>query len=391
MTRYAERSQQKRGQLAVAIRWFPVLLLCFWFAGATVYAQIALPSSGDIGTVAGDGNPGYSGDGAAATSAELYYPKGVAVDSSGNVYIADRYNHVVRKVTASTGYISTVAGNGTAGYSGDGGPATSAELITPRAVAVDGSGNIYIADDNSNVVRKVTASTGYISTVAGTGAYGYYGDGGPATSAKLYIPLYLAVDSSGNIYITDEYNYVIREVVASTGYIYTVAGGGSVCMGAADYWGDGCLATNAELAEPGGLAIDTYGNLYIADEGLNTVRVVSASTGTISPVAGTTNTFGFSGDGGAATSAELCDPSDVKLDASGNLYIADSCNQRIRKVAASTGYISTIAGNGTDGYTGDGGAATSAELNGPEYLAVDSSSNYYFTDTSDFVIRAVSH
>jgi hypothetical protein len=256
--------------------WLFELLLGWYIGGTTLaHGQIELPSSGDIDTVVGDGNPGYSGDGGAATSAELYYPQGVTVDSSGNIYIADRYNSAVRKVTASTGYISTVAGNGTWGYSGDGGLATSAELGSPRAVAVDSSGNIYIADDNYYVVRKVTASTGYISTIAGTGVSGYYGDGGPATSAKLYTPLYLALDSSGNLYMTDEYNYVIREVVASTGYIYTVAGGGSPCVGKTDPYGDGCLATDASLSQPEGIAADGSGNLYIADTGLQAIRMVS--------------------------------------------------------------------------------------------------------------------
>jgi len=212
-------------------------LLCCFLAGAavTAYAQIALPSSGDIGIVAGDGNAGYYGDGGAATSAYLYYPQGIAVDASGNLYIADTSNYVIRKVTASTGNISTIAGNGTSGYTGDGGAATSAELGTPRGLALDSSGNIYIGDTYYNVVRKVTISTGYISTVAGNGSTGYSGDGGLATSAKLDNPSYLAVDASGNLFISDVFNYVIREV--SAGYISTVAGGGSPCMGKTDFFG----------------------------------------------------------------------------------------------------------------------------------------------------------
>ena len=393
MTSNMEREHKQSSQRATPTSHFLTVLFCCCLAGGAVvaHAQIVLPSSGDIDTVAGSGNPGYSGDGGAATSARLYYPHGVAVDSSGNIYIADSSSYVIRKVTASTGNISTVAGNGTAGYSGDGGAATSAEMGTPRGLAVDASGNIYIGDTYNNVVRKVTASTGYISTVAGNGSSGYSGDGGPATSATLDNPSYLAVDSSGNLYITDVYNYVVREVLASTGYINTVVGGGTPCMSKVDSGGDGCSATDAVLAQPDGLAIDSAGNLYIADNAYQVIRVVSASTGVISVAVGTFVSSGFSGDGGPAGSAELNSPFDVKVDGSGNLYVADTGNQRIRKVTASTGYISTVGGNGTGGYTGDGGAATSAELNSPEFLAVDSSQNIYLTDTNNFVIRAIGH
>jgi len=234
---YIKHQLEKISQRKTTTSHILTCLLCCFLAGAavTAYAQIALPSSGDIGIVAGDGNAGYYGDGGAATSAYLYYPQGIAVDASGNLYIADTSNYVIRKVTASTGNISTIAGNGTSGYTGDGGAATSAELGTPRGLALDSSGNIYIGDTYYNVVRKVTISTGYISTVAGNGSTGYSGDGGLATSAKLDNPSYLAVDASGNLFISDVFNYVIREV--SAGYISTVAGGGSPCMGKTDFFG----------------------------------------------------------------------------------------------------------------------------------------------------------
>lgn len=362
-------------------------LLYFVAPPLPAFAQIALPSSGDIDTVVGDGNPTFAGDSGPATSASIRLPEGVTTDSSGNVYIADTGNNRIRKVTASTGYISTVAGNGTSGYTGDGAAATSAELNSPRGVAVDGAGNIYIADTGNSVVRKVTASTGYISTVAGNGTAGATGDGGPATSAELQTPIYLALDGSGNLFITDRANNRVRKVDASTSYINTVAGGGSGCNGFAPPY-DGCLATTAYLYSPLGIAADGSGNLYIADAGLCEIREVSVSTGVISAVAGNPS-CGFFGDGAAATSAEMNGEFDVVLDGSGNMYITDNGNYRIRKVTASTGYISTIAGSGVQGYTGDGGAATSAELYDPEVLAVDSSGYVYLVDHANSVIRAV--
>jgi sugar lactone lactonase YvrE len=363
---------------------------CVTFATGRASAQIALPSSGDIDTVAGDGSPTYSGDGGAATSATIRFPEGVAVDTHGNVYIADSGNNRIRMVAASTGDISTVAGNGTGGYAGDGGAATSAELNFPEGVAVDSSGNIYIADTFNFCIRMVSASTGDISTVAGNGTDGFSGDGGAATSAELEVPIFLAVDGAGNIYVTDRPSTRVRVVTASNGVISTIAGdgGSGVCGGAADRLGDGCAATDAELDSPQGIAVDTSGNLYIADAGYCEIRKVTASTGVISGVAGNT-TCGFSGDGGPAGSAEMDGPIGVVVDASGNIYIADNGSNRIREVTVSNGYISTVAGNGSGSYSGDGGAATSAGLNNPESIAVDSSGNIYLVDESDCIIRAV--
>jgi sugar lactone lactonase YvrE len=347
------------------------------------FAQ-TLPS-GIINTVAGDGIRGYSGDGGAATSAEVNIPYGLAVDSAGNIYIADLENNRIRKVTASTGIISTVAGNGTAGYSGDGGAATSAEINFPYGVAVDSAGNIYIADFGNQRIRKVTASTGIISTVAGDGIVGYSGDGGPATSAELDSPTGVAVDGAGNIYIADLGNYRIRKVTVSTGKISTVAGDGIQ-----GYSGDGGPATSAELYYATGVAVDTAGNIYISDVVNVRIRKVTAATGIINTVAGD-GAGGFSGDGGPATSAELSSPWGVAVDTAGNIYISDVSNQRIRKVTASTGIINTVAGDGTVGYSGDGGAATSAELNYPYGVAVDSAGNIYIADTVNNRIRAVGH
>ena len=308
-----------------------------------VSGQVALVPA--INTVAGNGTLGYSGDGGPAISAELRYPFGVAVDSAGNLYIADTDNQRIRMVAASTGVISTVAGNGTGagtgsgGFSGDGGPATSAELYGPFGVAVDSAGNLYIADDGSQRIRKVTATTGIISTVAGDGTAGFSGDGGPATSAELYNPNGVAVDAAGNLYIADYSNQRIRKVSASTGIISTVAGDGI-----GGYSGDGGPATSAELNDPSGVAVDSAGNLYIADYGNNVIRDVAASTGIISTVAGD-GTAGYSGDGGPATSAELSGPTDVALDGAGNVYIADYENGRIRKVSTNAILPATAVGS----------------------------------------------
>jgi sugar lactone lactonase YvrE len=389
---HAKAVNIERTRRETATSWLFTLLFCCCLAAAAgkANAQIALPSAGDIGTVAGNGSPTYAGDGGAATSASIRFPEGVATDSNGNVYIADSGNNRIRKVTASSGDISTVAGDGTAGFSGDGAAATSAELNFPEGVAVDSSGNIYIADTDNFRIRMVSASTGYISTLAGDGTGGYMGDGGAATSAEIDAPVFLAVDSHGNVYITDTSNTRVRMVTVSTGDISTVAGDGftGVCVGATDRLGDGCAATDAELDSPEGIALDASNNLYIADSGYCEIREVNALTGVITGVAGDT-TCGFSGDGGAATSAEIYGPFGVAVDSSGNIYIADNGNNRIREVVKSTGDISTVAGNGTDAYSGDGGAATSAELSNIESLAVDSSDNVYLVDYSDYRIRAV--
>jgi sugar lactone lactonase YvrE len=339
-----------------------------------------------ISTVAGTGPGYYGGDGGAATSAELNDPFGVTLDGASNLYIADTYNNVIRKVEVSTGIISTVAGNGyragsgSGGYSGDGGAATSAELNSPRGVTLDGASNLYIADTGNQRIRKVDALTGTISTVAGNGTAGYSGDGGAATSAELYVPAGIMLDGAGNLYFAA--GSEIRKVDASTGTISTVAGNGTE-----GYSGDGGLATRAELYNSESVTLDGTGNLYIADATDCVIREVDASSGIIRTVAGN-GTCGFSGDGRAATSAELFEPWGVTLDSAGNLYIADYINQRIRKVDASTGIISTVGGNGNQGYDGDGGAATSAAVVDPTSITFDSTGNLYIAAGSK--IRKVS-
>ncbi len=369
-------------RLALLLAVFSLLALPVAHAQASVSGNVTLAPI--INTLAGDGTAGYGGDGSSATSAELNNPADTAVDNAGNIYIADAFNDAVRKVTAATGIITTVAGTGTAGYNGDGILATSAELDFPTGVAVDNAGNLYIADENNQRIRKVTVSTGDISTVAGNGTAGYNGDGILATSAELSAPRGVAVDNAGNLYIADENNQRIRKVTVSTGDISTVAGDGTT-----GYNGDGILATSAELNDPQGVAVDSASNLYIADSNNSRIRKVTVSTGDISTIAGD-GTFGYGGDGGSATSAELSTPTGVVVDNAGNLYIADENNQRIRKVTASTGDISTVVGDGSNGYIGNGGLATNAELDNPEGVAVDGSDNLYIADTFNQRIRKAS-
>lgn len=330
-----------------------------------------------ISTVAGDGTSDSGGDGGAATSAQIFHPAGVEVDESENLFIADLLGNKIRKVT-SGGIISTVAGTGASGSGGDGGAATSAQLTSPHGTTHDASGNFYIADATNNKVRKVDA-TGKISTVAGTGTAGSSGDGGSATAAQINDPRSVAVDSSGNLFIAEFSGHRVRKVDGS-GNISTVAG-----TGTAGYSGDGGAATAAQLNQPRGVSIDSSGNLLIADSGNHAIRKVGA-TGTISTIAGT-GTAGFSGDGGTATSAQLQNPRSVIDDGLGNLFIADTSNHRVRMI--DDGIISTIAGTGTEGFSGDGGASTSAQLAAPVGVAADGEGNLYIADFSNNRVRKV--
>ena len=373
-------SPQREPLMSATLRIAFSLMVLLLATGLPAAAQMQLVPG--VTTAAGNGTAGYTGDGGLATSAELDQTEGVATDTAGNLYIADWTNNVIRKVTVATGVITTVAGNGTAGYSGDGGAATSAELKGPTGVAIDSAGDIYIADQANNRVREVAAATGMITTVAGNGTAGYSGDNGAATSAEMYSPTDLTFDSAGNLYISDDANNRIRKVTLTTGVITTVAGDGT-----GGYAGDGAAATSAELDNPAGLAFDSAGNLYIADVTNNRIRKVAATTGVITTFAGN-GTAGFSGDGGAATSAEFNTPARITFDRAGNLYIADQTNNRVREVTA--GIITTIAGNGTAGYSGDGGPATNAEFDAPIGIAVDNQGSFYVSDFHNNVIRKLS-
>lgn len=347
-------------------------------AGIAALALAAHAQTYTISTVAGNGSAGFAGDAGPAAAAQLAQPGGMAIDKSGNVYIADTNNSRIRKI-ATDGTISTAAGAGGAGYGGDGGAATSALISNPAAVAADGSGNLYIADTGNHLIRKVTGTT--MSTIAGNvnDISGFGGDNGPATSALLNQPTGVAVDASGNVYLSDAVNNRVRKVTAATGIITTYAGDGTTGSG-----GDGGRAVVAHLNTPRGLAVDAAGNLYIADAGNHRIRMVNTA-GIISTLAGT-GTAGFSGDLGVAAKAQLNSPRDVAVDAAGNVYIADYSNSRIR-IVNTAGVISTIAGNGRFAYTGDGGAATGAALQFPAGVEVDASGKVYVADTGNSAIR----
>ena len=386
------------------------------------------PTGSKVTTFAGTGICGYNGDNISATTAMLCFPTGLAFDTSGNLYVADGGNMRVRKISTS-GKITTVAGTGANGYSGDGGPATSAELSNPWTIVFDSTGNLYFSEITNNIVRKVNTS-GTISTYAGTPQVaGFSGDGGPATSAEMNEPRGIGFDSSGNLYIADSNNRRVR-IVSASGTINTFVG-----TGKAGCAGDGGPALSAAIGNPRGITVNS-GYLYVAAFGCDRVRYVNLSSNIINTLAGssigydgdnnpplstrfnrpnatlfdasgnalfadtlngrvrklagtvvTTFAGGYIGDGQNATSAALVSPQGMTFDKSGNLYIADRGGNRVRKV--SSGKISTVAGDSINGYTGDGGPATSAELNLPQGVAVDSSGNVFIADTANNFIREV--
>jgi hypothetical protein len=332
-------------------------------------------------TLAGKGGTGaYSGDGYTALNAFFNGPDAVALDKAGNVYIVDFYNNRVRKVFKSTGQVVNFAGTGIGGYGGDGSAATSADMV-PQGVAADMRGNVFISDANTGVVRKVNL-LGIITTYAGGNGYGYSGDGGPATHAKLSAPSGLFTDGRSNLYICDAANHVIRKV-DTFGVITTVAGNDT-----AGYAGDGGFATDARLDSPYAVAVDKHGSIYIADHNNNVIRKVDATTGIISTIAGIAGSYGYTGDHGLATAATLNNPKGIAVDTSLNIYISDADNNVIRKVDTG-GIITTSVGNGYPGFGGDLGDPLGANIFSPYGLAVDISGSLYIADANNQRVRKV--
>ncbi|HTR54796.1 MAG TPA: hypothetical protein VMJ10_29105, partial [Kofleriaceae bacterium] len=390
-------------------------------------------ADGTIDTIAGNGTGGYTGDGGPATSAELNYPGDIDYDHEGRLVFADYGNSVVRRIDTS-GVITTIAGTGAFAYSGDGGPATSAALYYPYAVAVDASDRVLIADSLNNRIRMVDTA-GIITTIAGTGVAGFGGDGGPAVQAVLDAPSAVAIDGQGRVLLVDESNSRVRAIatdgtistivgstnvpgdglygygdaidfpsavvydsqdrllyyedysvrvrrIGADGTLSTIAGDGSYSA-----TGDGGPATAAGIGYVGGMAYDAQGALYITDNENNVLRRVDTN-GTITTIAGT-GTAGYSGDGGPATSAMLNYPNGIAIDAQGRILFADYYNARVRRIDTTSGNITTIAGSGAAGYSGDGAAATSAALNGPSGVAVDATGRILIADTNNHRIRRI--
>jgi uncharacterized repeat protein (TIGR02543 family) len=329
---------------------------------------------GIITTIAGIGVNGYSGDGGPAIEAKISYPRSVALDKKGNLYISERFNHRIRKVDLNTGIITTFAGTGIAGYSGDGGPAINAQFGEPNEMIIDHNGNIYVCE--AACIRKIDTN-GIVTTIAGTGITGYSGDGGPVTQARITGPYGMAMDKMGNLYFSSWPNHRVRKI-DTNGIISTVVG-----TSVAGYSGDNGLATNAQLNHPSGLAIDDLGNLYIADGASfpsqvgGRIRKVDTN-GIITTIAGD-GTWGYSGDNGPATEAQFYFIGNLTLDRVGNLYVTDGGNHRIRKIDTN-GMITTVVGNGIKGFSHDGVLATEAQLNFPVDIEFDHEGNLYIAD-----------
>jgi sugar lactone lactonase YvrE len=315
-----------------------------------------------------------------AITVPLLLPSAIIFDQAGNLYIAETANHVIREVDV-TGNITTIAGNGTQGFSGDNGPATNAQLDSPQGLALDTADNLYIADTHNHVIRKLNLATGILTTIAGTGSPGFAGDGGPATSAHLDLPTALALDKANNLYFADTRNHRIRRIDATTGIITTTAG-----TGTQGFSGDNGPAIFAAIDSPAGLALDTANNLYFADTHNHRIRRIDAVTGIITTIAGT-GSPSYSGDNSQATASTLALPHGLAIDAAGNLYLADTQNNRIRRIDATTGIITTIAGSGIQGFSGDNGLATAATLDTPRDATFSPTTLLTLADTGNQRVR----
>ncbi|HEX6430619.1 MAG TPA: T9SS type A sorting domain-containing protein [Niastella sp.] len=339
-------------------------------------------ATGIITRYAGTGTlVGFGGDGGLATAAQFNRPYAIATDAAGNLYLSD--NNRIRKINAATGIINTIAGNGPGTTTGDGGDASFASFSDLRHLVLSPAGNVYVNDYKHHVIRKITAATNIISNHCGNYSRGVSGIGGLASLAQLYQSFYISVDRPGNIYMSDYHNHKIYRIEAATGIINTIAGTGNQGLN----HGNGGPATAANIVAPTGVVTDTSGNFYFIENGM-AVRKVNIATGIITHVAGGIQ-YGYSGDGGPATSALFNRANALALDKAGNLYISDRDNHVIRKISAATGIITTVAGSGTAGLSGDSGLATSATLNQPSGVAVDRSGNIYIADRYNSLIRRV--
>jgi streptogramin lyase len=341
-------------------------------------------SKGVLQAYAGTGEQGYGGDGGPATKARLDQPFDVAIGPGGDLYFSDTFNHCVRRVERASGLINTVAGCGKKGFAGDGGAATEAMLNEPYGVALDQHGNIFIVDRLNFRIRRVDAKTKKIETIAGDGQPRYFGDGGPANAASLREPNGIALgERDDKLFIADVADQRLRVVDLKTGQIATFAGTGRKV-----HSGDRGPASQASLHGPRAVHVDHNGHVYVCEREGNSIRKIDASTGVIDTIAGT-GAKGYAGDGGPATEATMNGPKELDVDLQGNIYVVDTENQAIRRIDAKTGFMSTVAGNGSRGGKGDGGPATSAQLDRPHGVVVHRDGKIYIGDTNNHKIRVV--
>jgi hypothetical protein len=347
------------------------------------------PRRGVMETFAGTGKKGYAGDGGPAAKAMLNQPFHVEVDGKGNVFIAEAENHCIRRVDSKSGQIVTVAGTGKKGYSGDGGPATQATFNEPYAVVVDGDGNLYIVDRLNAAVRKVDGKTGIVTTVAGTGKKGFSGDGGPGSQAQLVEPNDCHLDGKGGLLIADVGDWRVRRLDLKSGVITTFAGTGRPkTKGKIDRTkiGDGGPAKDAILVGARAVCVDKAGNVYVCEREGNAVRKITPQ-GIITTIAGT-GAAGDAGDGGDAKMAIFRGPKAIRVDELGNLYIVDTENHSVRRIDAKTNVVRTVAG-GRKGAGGDGGPAIEAGMDRPHGCIVDAEGRLYIADSNNNRVRVV--
>ena len=364
-----------------------LMILIFTCACFKTQAQVNI-----ITTIAGTDSAGFSGDEGAAINAKLNFPSQLCLDQSGNIYIADAFNHRIRKINSATGIITTVAGTGVPGYSSDNILATNTELLVPEGIAIDNYGNIYIADAGNRRIRKVDGITGIITTICGTGVIGNSGDGDQAINAEMDAPSGLCLDKYSNLFFADFHNNNIRKVDISTGVITTVVG-----TGISGYFGDNGPATDAQISGPFDVFVDSSGNIFFTDSWNSVIRKVDFSTGIIMTIAGN-GTAGYSGDNGNAIDAKLWEPTGIFVDGGNNIFISEYKNGTVRKITGSavtssgeiTGTITTEAGIGVPGFSGDNGPATNAQLH-PDDVFIDPHGNMFIADYVNNRIRKVNN